>query len=225
MNMYTTLENVQAEIRAENAFDNNTLPSSQDVERYIEEASKVIDLRTGMTFGSTVVSSEYFDYNNADEIFRFPKKPIISIQSIEYNQNGSGMEPSWITLESGYDKNYLLYNEEGEVQFIYGVNATNKVTPQSGYKRLRISYTHGYTVIPSEIQMLCTLLVAKRVIQTLVTSQGNTEGGEVQVGVIRVSDPSNFSISTLKNMNEEIEKLYSDIGQKYKTFTFTRYYG
>jgi hypothetical protein len=129
-----------------------------------------------------------------------------------------------LLLEGGFGKNYLLYEDVGEVEFINGNNATNIVVPRSGKKRLRASYVYGYAVVPLEIQRLTTLLVAKRVIMSLASSQSNTEGGSIQVGTIRVSDPSNFSVNYLKSLNQEVSDLFGSIGQGLKVFRYDRVY-
>lgn len=223
MSYYTTLENVQAELRLDTAFDNNTIPSSQDVDRWIQEESKIIEIKSGQVFSSTSESSTYYDYDGSG-IFRLPKTPFISITKLEYNVNSKGVSPSWIELEEGFDKNFISYADEGEIEFIGGQNPTHMVQPLAGSKKFRLTWTYGYKVTPPEIQKLCTLLVAKRTIMSLVNSQSNSEGGNIQIGTISVTDPSNYSVSYLKSMNEEINSLFNNIGQGLNTFRITRNY-
>lgn len=223
VNSYTTAALVAAEIRADTAFSSTTTPTLASVQNWIEEESKMIEIKSGQVFGSTVESSIYFDYDGSG-IFRVPKTPVISITGLEYNVNSNNTTSSWVTLQDGYGYNYLTYKDEGEVEFIGGANATNKVSPIAGKKNIRLTYTYGYSSTPLEIQKLCSLLVAKRVILTLINSQGNTEGGDIQVGTIRVSDPSNYSLGYLKSMNQEIDALFSNIGQGLNTFRMTRNY-
>ena len=87
-----------------------------------------------------------------------------------------------------------------------------------------MSYTKGYATTPLEIQKLATLLVSKRVISTILNSQANTEGGSIQVGTIRVSDPGSFSVNYIKGMQDNINELYNNIGFNFKTFRGTRVY-
>lgn len=220
---YTAAEYVQAEIRADTAFSSTTTPSLDTVNRWIEEDSRLIELKTGKVFGSTTESSTYFDYDGCG-LFRFPESPISSITELLYNVYSNGLEPSWIALEEGFDKNFILYQDEGEIEFISGQNSTHKITPKSGSKRFCVTYVHGYSNVPSHIQKLATLLVAKRVIFSLMSSQGNTEGGNIQVGTISVTDPGSYSVSYMKSLNEEIDRIYRDIGQEFNTFRMTRVY-
>ena len=222
-NQYTTVSLVEAEIRASAVFSSDTTPTLATVNTWIEQESKDIELKTGTVFASTVVSSELNDYNG-DGIFRFQAAPLISIDKVEYNVNSNNVAASYVTLETGNGYNYLEYLEEGEMEFISGNLSTNKIHPVQGKKKFMLSYTKGYATTPLEIQKLATLLVAKRTITTLINSQSNTEGGSIQVGTIRVTDPSNFSLDYVKGMSGSINDLYNSIGQNFKTFRGTRVY-
>lgn len=214
---------VEAELRLETEFDVDTYPSLESVERWITEESRIVELKCGSVFGSTLASSSVFDYDGED-VFRLPFSPLISVGKVEYNKNHISIEPEWITLEEGYGKNYLVYLDEGEVEFINGNNASNVIKPVPGKKRLRITFTYGNVSTPLEIQRLVTLLVSKRVIMSLASSQSNTEGGSIQVGTIRVSDPSNYSVNYLRSLNDEVKDLLGSIGQGFKVYRPMRVY-
>jgi hypothetical protein len=220
---YTTASLVEAEIRADAAFSSSTTPTLSSVNNWINEESALINLMTHEIYSSTTVSSTYVDYDGSG-ILRFPHAPLISITSIEYNVYGEGLASSWVALTEGIDKNYISYLDEGEACFVSGVNVTVNVLPRAGKQRLRLSYVYGYNTVPTEIQRLCTLMVAKRVIMSLINSQANSEGGEIQVGTIRVADPSNFSPNYVKAMTEEIRQAQMDMGSKLKTYRIPRVY-
>lgn len=224
VNSYCTTEMVEAELRLETEFDVDTYPSLESVERWITEESRIVELKCGSVFGSTLASSSLFDYDGSD-VFRLPFSPLISVGKVEYNKNSNtASSDDWVELEEGNGKNYLVYLDEGEIEFINGNNATNKITPKSGKKRLRITFTYGNVSTPLEIQRLVTLLVSKRVIMSLASSQSNTEGGSIQVGTIRVSDPSNYSVNYLKSLNDEVKDLLGSIGQGFKVYRPMRVY-
>lgn len=214
-NSYTTPELVGVEIRASATFSSSTIPTLDTVTTWIEEASREIEVRTGNLFSSTLNSSTYVDYDG-DCIFRLPQSPVIAINELRYNNSPLGETSSWITLEEGYDKDFITYLDEAEVEFIVPYN--------QGKKKICITYSSGFTTVPLDIQRLCTLLVAKRVIMSLSNSQSNTEGGDIQVGTIRVSDPSTYSVTYLKSMNQEINDLYDKCGYSFKTSRLTRVY-
>ena len=223
VNTYTTATLVEAEIRADSIFSTSTIPTLSQVTTWIQEASADIELAANQVFASTAVTSDYLDYDG-DLVFRLPKAPLLSVDEIRYNQSTVNSTPSWLTLQAGEGYNYLTYLQEGEVEFIAGSNATNKIIPNPGKRKICASYTYGYTSTPLGVQHLATLMVAKRVIGTLVSSQANVEGGDIQVGTIRVSDPSNYSLSYLKSMNDEIRDLMGKLGLDTKVFRMGRVY-
>lgn len=218
---YTTLSLIQAEIGCD-AITASTTPSSSQVETWISEVEDIIDITAGTIFSTSLVSSEYVDYDGSGVIL-MPEHPITSVDEIRYNrQDITSSTPNWVTLQEGYGKNYITYNDFGEVEFINGNGATNIVTPQAGKKKLCLSYHWGHTTVPLEIQRLATLMVSKQIINQLINQQANTLGGEVSVGPITVKDPSNFSIGQIKCINQEIDSLMSQIGQKFKTYRYTK---
>jgi len=222
-NTYTTASLVEADIRASTAFSSSTSPTLTQVNNWILEESAIIDARAGTIFGSTLVSSDYYDYDGCG-IFRFPESPLITLTSLEYNVNAMGVEASWITLEEGFNKNYLLYEDEAEVEFISGQDSVHKITPKAGKKKFRATYSYGYSSTPLEVQRLATLGVSKRVMMSLLNSQANTQGGNIQVGTISVTDPSNYGVGWFKSVNAEIDALYNAIGENLKVFRLTRRY-
>ena len=222
--MYTIPDYVAAEIRATAPFSDETIPSLQDVNRWIEQASKEIEIMSNAVFGSTVVSSEYLDYTNATNMLQLPVINILSIQKIEYNVSPWGTTPSYVTLSEGMDKDYITYLPQNEIQFVRGLNNTWNSYFLSGPKRFRVSYTYGNAVVSPEIEHIVTLMVTKRVIHTLITSQANTNQGDITVGPIRVADPTNFSLNYIKNLNEEITRLRSELGYDFKVYKFDRVY-
>ena len=220
---YTTATKVKEEIRAITNFSSNTSPKLTTVNAWVQEETADIELRAGAIFGSNLETDQYFDYDGSGT-FRFPDSNILSITTFSVNVNAMGTAASWVVLEEGYDKNYILYSEEAEVNFISGDSATNKILPKKGQKRFKITYSRGKDSTPLAVQKLCTLLVSKRVIQSLANSQSNSEGGTIQVGTIRVTEPGNYSLSYLKQMDKEIETLYNYIGQNLNTFRYVRVY-
>ncbi len=223
MSSYTTATYVEQEIRATTSFSSSTTPTLTTVQRWIEEESAIIDSKTNSVFSINVASSVLFDYDGKS-VFRLPQSPVYVITSLEYNQNAMGMVEDWVTLEEGSDKNYIVYKDEGEIKFISGVNATTKVSPKQGNQRLRMTYQYGETSTPATIQRIATLNTAKRVIMSLLNTQANTQGGNIQVGTISVTDPSNYGASWFSSIKTEINDIYDSIGQELKVFRLTRRY-
>jgi len=222
-NQYTTLALIEAETGS-SEITSSTTPTSSEVTTWIEEISAEIEVMTGEVFTSTVVSSSFIDYdgNNSLLIERFP---LISVSEIRYNkQNVTSSTTEWVTLEEGYGKNYIVYTDTGEIEFINGNGATNTLIPKAGKKKLCVSYVYGYNNTPLEVQRLATVMAARRLINALVNSQANTEGGEVTVGPITVKDPSSFNLNQIKSLDNEIKDLRARIGRDFQTFRGSRVY-
>lgn len=218
MGTYTTFADVSNEL---NGFTLNstTIPTSTIVGSWITEASDFIDLKTGNIWGTATVSSEFHDYDGSG-MMRVLHIPIISITSLLAESNGiNAATESWYALSEGRtsNKDYYIYSDEGDIIF----HGTKK--PIFGYQNLCISYTYGYTTTPNYIKELCTKIVAKRVINSIVSGGSTSEGGSVSVGTISVSDPTVFGITNIKRLDNEIYQLFKDVGT-FKTFRLTRNY-
>lgn len=220
---YTTAALVQAELRTTDVFSSSTLPTLEQVDNWIAEETRNIDVFAGQTFSSDLNSSEIGDYDGCGSLL-LDNAPILSVTSLEYNTKGEGATPVWVTFTEGVDKNFLVYNDEGEVKFISGAARTVSSTPNEGIYKFRTTYTSGYSSTPLEIQGLCTQLVARRVLGTLANSQANTEGGDIQIGVIKVGDPGMFSINYMESLDTSINATFEKVGQDYKTFRLNRLY-
>lgn len=218
MGTYTTTELVEAELRSSTSFSSSTIPSLDNVNTWIAEASRRVDIISNSIFSVNTVSSQLFDWAGNSTILNLPISNLITIDKLEYNTNGPGVAPSWTTMTEGIDKDYIVYPDSAEVEFVKGVNSNLGIYPIYGKQKLRVSYTYGYSSVPLEVQSLTTLLVAKRVIHTLASYQANTKMGEITVGPVRVADPSGFSINYMKFLDDEIKTLSDDIAIRYKTF-------
>lgn len=221
--MYTLPEYVASEIRASTAFSSSTLPTLADVNRWIEEASNQVELRTNQVFSSTVHSSVFMDYTGGGSL-ALPYYPVLSIEELRYNKYQVGQAPEWINLSEGYDQDYILYSNEGNLEFIHGVNRANPYSPQEGRKKFCVSYTTGYSSTPLDVQQLTTQLVALRVINSLSASQANEEGGSIQVGTIRIADPTSFSVNYLKSLREQIDEGFKKLNKDFQLFIPSRVY-
>lgn len=208
---YTTLELVSAELNGL-TINSTTIPSSTSVSSWIEQAEAQIELQTGKVWESTVETSAIYDADGS-EFFRFPHAPVISISTLEYEENGMGASSeSWVSLTEGRTKAFILFVMDGEVQF-----TGRSAKPPKGYKNLRVTYTYGYSTTPVYIQRLATLMVASRVVETVINESAQQGGGSVTVGNISITDPTTFSVSHLRSVKDEIKDIYGSIGD---TFVF-----
>ena len=219
MSLYTNTSDVASELGGV-TIDNSSTPSATVVLSWIADASKEIEELTGRVWASTTVSSasgyEYHDYDGSGRV-RFKNVPVISVQGVEYEENGVGSATSsWVALTEGrtFSQHYIVYKDEGLVVFH---SNTDGYLPTKGQQNVRITYTYGYIVTPRHIKRLCTLMVAKRYISTVAHKTASSEGGSVSVGSISVSDPNNYVDNHLSGINKELEMLLREVATRFKT--------
>lgn len=214
---YTTVDLISDELNGL-VISSTTTPDTTTVNTWIAQADSEIDSKTGRVWSSSLTSSTILD-SNGSKYFKFPEAPVISISSLEYEDQGLGASSeNWNSLTEGRTNDFILYVTDGEVEF------TGKTTiPPKGNKNLRITYTYGYSTTPVYITRLSTMLVAKRVVNATISDGANSGGGNVSVGNISITDPSNFGITQINNIEREIKELYASVGDVY-TFRADRTY-
>ena len=201
---YTTVDLVSAELKGL-SITSSTTPSTSTVTNWITDAEAEIDLRTGQSWTSTLYTDEVFDYAGNNYI-KFPYSPVVSVTSLAYEENGLGADSeSWVSLTEGRTNDYIVYTESGEAELI-------DTSIPSGSQNIKATFIAGYSSVPTKVQRLATLMVAKRVIDATLNSSSQEEGGSVTVGNISISDPTNFSVSQVKNTKQEIDDLFSYLG-------------
>lgn len=206
---YTTVDYVSAELNGL-TIDSTTTPSSTTVSNWIDQVTTQIELQTGRVWESTVKESAIFDADGSD-YFRFPEAPVISVSTFEYEDQGLGADSeNWTSLTEGRTNDYILYVNDGEIQ--YTGNTSN---PPKGYKNLRITYTYGYSTTPAYITRLATLMVAARVVETVINESAQQGGGSVTVGNISITDPTTFSVSHLRAIKDEAHGILGTIGDTF----------
>ncbi len=91
-------------------------------------------------------TTEYFDGRETVIVKNYP---IISVTSIRHNV-GTQAEPNWYMIDP---INYVVYKFEGKIVIAGGL--------VRGLQNIEIVYEAGYLVIPEDIEMVATQLVAK----------------------------------------------------------------
>lgn len=212
---YTNASLISAELNGA-TINSTTIPSLSTVNNWIDEAKAEIDLRTGKVWEAEYASSTFLD-GNGSRYLKLPFNPVIEVDELLMETAGLGASSeSWVLLEEGRGKDFILHVLDGELEFI-------RRKPAFGSRNVCVSYVYGYAEVPPYITRLATLLVAKRVIETVINDAASSGGGSVSVGNIRVTDPSTFSVSHLKSIKEEIDSFYARVGDTY-AFVPTRNY-
>ena len=71
--------------------------------------------------------------------------PVLSISKVEYNNQGYGITPNWVTLDS---VDYIINKDTGQLML---VNKTPAIVEQS----VRVTYTAGYSAVPDAVKHVC----------------------------------------------------------------------
>jgi len=216
--VYTNISSISEELGGF-TIDNDSTPNNTTVNSWIDEADAIINERTGKVWTSNTASSEYYDYDGSGSLFT-QQSPIISITKLEKEVNGINAESeSWTELTEGRlnTQDFIVYKPEGEIVF------HGQSMPMAGYQNIRISYTYGKTSCPNIIQRLATMMVARRVINSVINNTSTSEGGSLSVGTIKISDPSIFGDRHVNFLKSEEEELFRTVGV-FKTYKINRRY-
>jgi len=200
---YCDVGDVEAEIRADNAFDNSTVPTQTEVEQWIKEASDYIRDLADREYDSVSVTDEFVHYYGSDFI-GLKQAPIQSVSEVEYNA-GSISDTDWQTKTE--DEDYTVIKDRGQLKLLKGFS------PKEGLKRFRVDYTYGESDVPATVRMLCTKMVARRVIDSLLAADVNKEnaGTDVQVGSIQVKKPADYGVENYKQLKMRIQELKEEV--------------
>jgi len=206
---YCDVADVQAELRAENAFDGSTIPTDTQVSNWIEQESDRIRRIADQEFGEQSVTDEYHMYAGGGLLPR--NTPVISIDELEYNENKLGSE-DWEVLVAGNDFRFL--EDKDRIEFV------PEFHPKHGQRRFRVDYTYGYTSTPKRIKSLCAKRVTLRTLKTLLNSDVEQEnaGSEVRVGSIQIKKPEEYGTTNLQMLKSEIEMLENELRSGSRSF-------
>lgn len=218
---YTNIADVAAELGGV-TINGSSTPTASQVQSWIEDATKEVEEITGRVWASTSVTSdsyEYIDYDGSGRM-RLKKTPIISVDSVEYDSEGLGAaSTTWSTLTEGRttSEDFIVYPEEGLI--VLHASSTSRQL-SSGKRNVRVTYTHGYNIVPRHIKRLTTLMVARRYIATVANKTGSDEGGSVSVGTISVSDPNNYVHNHLRQVQSDLDYYLEKVATQFKSHIY-----
>lgn len=205
---YTTPSLVQAELRASDSFDTDTIPTLSTVNEWIKEESDKINQLSGTVWGSTSYT-DTIDYNNETGYdITLRNSPLISVDSVKYRTSVDGQTPVWVSKTETTD--YIPYTEEGKVRIV-----KSNWNPSIGSKNIEIQYTAGYSTTPAFIQRIATKAVALRLLNTLISQNVNerNDGGSISVGNISIVEPSSYGVNSYKVLRDEVSQGYSTLSE------------
>lgn len=147
----------------------HTVVASSSIEDKIESAQDEIDKETGTTFESTESVIDIYDgqgCSSKDYIFR--GQPVFDVDTVEVNQASLGSEDDWEEMTEGRSKDYITLP--------YGIRFTSStVAPSEEPANLRVTYSYGYDEVPADVENVCTMMAAHKMLKNTVVSS-NVEG-------------------------------------------------
>jgi len=187
-------------------IDASSAISSADVTEWLDWADAEIDKITNSKYVTGTVSQEIMDYEGENWL-RVDKRPIISVTTLEYNENPLGTgDASWVALSEGRDSDndFIVYKERGEILF----HGTRPLTTPQG---VRITYTYGYATTPDVVKELATALVAQKYLKAISGKDFSDAPSNVSVGSISISGGAKGADVAVV-VKEDIQKLRELVG-------------
>lgn len=214
---YTTLTDIEGELLlSAGSLNSTSSPTDTQVYGWIAQAEDKINSKTGNIYGNILSSNNILDWEGNDRLLRV--EPFTSITTLEYNVNGAGVAASWVTKTE--DTDYKAYGEEGEIRFI-----SQNFAPTAGYNKFRLTYFEGQSKVPARVKEIAAKLAANRVVSATVANQASEQsGGSVQVGTIKIEDPTAFSVSAYKSRAQEAKDFFMDDIGSFKAHRVSRAY-
>ena len=206
------------------------------IRKIVLRSESIIDERTKTKFASTTVTQEVYDFNqytsykSPDQLisrsndmlvgsrndhwttffndrFKLNKAPILSITTLQRNNAGPSATDDWETLtqQTGSSGDFLVDLDTGLITFVDQV-------PAFGQRKLRVTYNYGYSTVPKVVERLCILLSIKDVLMSKGQSSQFDSIDNISLEGISISKGVGNTITYFKWLNEEIERLWKDVG-------------
>ena len=151
------------------------------------------------TWGSSQLGYGPFtkEYGGAETVFLLKHRPIVTVNTLQENLAGTSGQ-SWATRSSGYGGDFLIYRDEGYIEFIRNY-------PFPGLRNLRILYTYGEAAVPDDIRYATELLSAEEILN-MVKRDADQQGlSAVTIGM------TSYTFGDLENQRKAFHARAMDI--------------
>lgn len=201
---YTTSAKVGNRLRT--TFDGTTTPTATEVDEIISEQEAQINQYAGKRFDQRTITQEMYDHDGSNAIHT--KNPLVSVTTLEYSSDNGD---SWTTVPS---TDYIVDTEYDRIERKVGGSSNTGDWPNvRGQQTVRITYEAGYASPPLRIASLATDMAVLEVIRTLLNSQSNEEGGDIQVGPIEIGESKLLqSPGYITSLKDSIQRRLSKLG-------------
>jgi len=193
------------ELFAENndiTLSTTTFPKITTVERWISEATDVIDRELGRNFDKDDYT-ETIGLTQSSDVFFISNPPI----NTPY--------PTTASINTTYSQFETDSFEDISVSVVDAKVGAVKVQTYQQWRTggmLEITYNGGYDTVPSNVSELCRLLVQRKYIDTQIQQEAG-DSTTTSIDTIRVSQNSASSQRLkLDRLDEQIKKAWEDLG-------------
>jgi hypothetical protein len=137
-------------------FTVNTLPTSTEVDQFINNAEDEIDEELNHAWRSTSIATEYYDYDGSG-MLHLKSWPVQGAFASGTDKvecwNGSTWYDLVANKTEGRGDDYWVDYDHGVIYFL-------AYAPLVGKRSIRVTYVHGESSVPGWVERLCNLLVA-----------------------------------------------------------------
>lgn len=145
------------------------------ISQMLTQSARLAEVQTGRAFESAS-TTEYLDVEGGQTTFFVSNYPVITYSAVAFNINENTETPDWSSSTVGLGNDYLADADDllvGKIRYI-----DNK--PYSGINKLRITYSHGYSLaselsLSKELEILLThkAMINSAVYKAIFTGQDN----------------------------------------------------
>lgn len=137
-----------ADVKETLGIDSGVTTYDNLIKRKINQATEMIERYCGgRRFASTTYTNEEYDATNSDQLI-LKNRPVTTFTNLQ-SLDGTTNTGSFSTVDSQF---YFVDNNAGVIDLTF--NASGK------WNRYRVTYTAGYSTIPSDLAEACVTLAA-----------------------------------------------------------------
>jgi len=141
-----------ADVKESLGIASSNTASDNLITRKINEATVAIENYCGRRFASTTYTNETYSATNIDAIM-LKNRPVTALTSLDIRDSGLNYD-TWETIDT-----HLYFCDAGSQEANAGVIKL-MFNARGRWARYRVTYTAGYTTIPSDLAEACATIAA-----------------------------------------------------------------
>lgn len=216
MKLHTTPNKVQELLGLKCSFNNDTLPSLNTVNGWIQDVTSELNEYTANKYSSNEVV-DVLDFNGED--FLLTSKSPVSNVVVEVDTSREHEEPVWEELD--LYTNYLVEEAKGRITF---TRLTSR-SLRSAKQKFRVTYNSGTGEVPYWLRNLATRMVALRVMNAALNNRvvNSEDASQIRVGQVQVIKPSDFGIGNYDSLKGTIDRDLDELRSSVRGVRYVNY--